>query len=77
MRYMPDKYPKGHPPDREYFFNVLNTLSPDYLKRVIAHANRQRNAVAENDEKRDCIEISDEWWAQLNDIPFVSSKRFH
>ena len=28
MMYLPDKYPKGHPPDREYFFNVLNTLNP-------------------------------------------------
>ena len=30
--YFPDKYPKGKAPPREYFFNVLNTLQPDYLE---------------------------------------------
>ena len=31
MSYFPDKYPKGKNPPREYFFNVLNTLQPDYF----------------------------------------------
>ena len=26
MQYFPDKMPKGRVPDREFFFNVLNTL---------------------------------------------------
>ena len=32
--YFPDKYPKGKAPPREYFFNVLHTLQPDYLTHV-------------------------------------------
>ena len=28
MVYFPENFPKNHPPDREYFFNVLNTLNP-------------------------------------------------
>ena len=47
MMYFPDKFPKGHPPDREYFFNVLNTLNPDYLSRVITHAKHIRSHVVE------------------------------
>ena len=47
MMYLPDKYPKGHPPDREYLFNVLNTLNSEYMSKVIAHANLCRNHVVE------------------------------
>ena len=62
MRFFPDKLAKGHLPDREYFFNILNTLYPDYVKRIIQHANQVRNQVTENAEQRDSIEISDAWW---------------
>ena len=45
MIYFPDRYPKGHPPDREYFFNVLNTLNPKYVSKIISHANLSRNKI--------------------------------
>ena len=32
MSYFPDKYPAGKAPPRDYFFNVLNTLHPEYLQ---------------------------------------------
>ena len=62
MMYLPDTYPKGHPPDREYFFNVLNTLDNDYVTKIIAHANKVRNIVTEESDKKESIEISDAWW---------------
>ena len=31
MQYFPDEYPEGKGPPRDYFFNILNTLHPDYL----------------------------------------------
>ena len=31
MSYFPDKYPMGKSAPRQYFFNVLNTLQPEYL----------------------------------------------
>ena len=31
MQFFADKYPKGKGPPRDYFFNVLNTIHPDYL----------------------------------------------
>ena len=40
MQYFPDKYPKGKGAPREYFFNVLNTVHPDYLQQVMDHANK-------------------------------------
>ena len=31
MQFFADKYPKGKGSPRDYFFNVLNTIHPDYL----------------------------------------------
>ena len=31
MRFFPDMLPKGRLPDREYFFNILNTLEEPYV----------------------------------------------
>ena len=31
LQYFPDVYPKDKGPPREYFFNVLNTVHPEYL----------------------------------------------
>ena len=42
MRYFPAKLPKGRVPDREYFFNVLNTFHPAYLDEIIQHSNSKR-----------------------------------
>ena len=39
MEYMPDRLPKGRVPDRNYFFNVLNTLNEQYVDKIIVHAN--------------------------------------
>ena len=49
MMYLPDYFPKGHTPDREYFFNVLNTLMPQYVSKIIAHASRCRNHIVQED----------------------------
>ena len=37
--YFPDKYPVGKGPPRQYFFDILNTLYPEYLEQVMKHAN--------------------------------------
>ena len=36
--YFPDKYPKGRQCDREYMFNVANTLYEDLTTGLIRHA---------------------------------------
>lgn len=37
--YFQDKYADQKLPHREYFFNILNTIYPDYLKSVMDHAS--------------------------------------
>ena len=74
MRYFPAKLPKGRVPDREYFFNILNTFYESYLDQIIQHAHNQRMAVQTEAKARETIEISDDWWEALNAVPFVSCK---
>ena len=74
MLYFPSKMAKGRVPDREYFFNILNTFQPTYLQSLIKHANEQRNSVANNAIAKEAIQISDDWWSALNMVPFISCK---
>ena len=46
------KYPKDKGPPREYFFNILNTLYPDYLQQIMAHASKQRMSAEGEDNKK-------------------------
>ena len=38
-QYFPDTYPAGKGPPRQYFFDILNTIQPEYLERILKHAN--------------------------------------
>ena len=75
MVYMPDPTADGRLPERQYFWNVLNTLQTEYVQRLIEHANAQRMTVQEDADGADAIEISEEWWRKLNALPFVSQNK--
>ena len=76
MKYFPTKMPKGRVPDREYFFNIMNTFQPQYVNQIIRHANEQRNSVSNEAQAREAIEVSDKWWNALNAVPFISCEFF-
>ena len=76
MKYFPTKLPKGRVPDREYFFNIMNTFQPQYVDQIIRHANDQRNSVSNEAQAREAIEVSDKWWNALNAVPFISCECF-
>ena len=71
--YMPDQMPKGKSIDREYFFNVLNTVYEDRMTAMIAHANSLRFAGHKGIEE-ETVMVTDEWWEQLNSMPYFSRK---
>ena len=75
-KYFPNKLPKGRVPDREYFFNILNTFQPQYVEQIIRHANDQRNSVTNEAQARESIEVSEKWWNALNASPFISCEYF-
>ena len=72
--YFQDEYTKDKGPCREYFFNILNTIYPDYLQTVMAHASKQRFTVAGEDAKKHAIKATDEWHEALKNLPFKSCK---
>ena len=37
-QYFPDSYPKGRVCDRDYMFNIANTLHPEVIRELINHA---------------------------------------
>ena len=74
MVYLPDKLPKSKLPDRQYFFNVLNTVRQEYVTELIAHANRQRFSADRPDIEMETISVHENWWAELTSLPFVSCK---
>ena len=74
MIYFPDQLPKGRMPDRSYFFNVMNTLYPEYTQQLIQHANSNRVVAAPSDDQHEFVHISEEWWQKLNDLPQFKCK---
>ena len=72
MRYMPDRLPKGKQIERQYFWTCLNTLRPEYTKRLVENANRQSNVAGTAVTETENILVSDDWWQALNEMPFVS-----
>ena len=72
MQYLPDKYPKGKNPPRDYFFNVLNTVHPEYLAQLMAHASEQRMSAHGAAQKDETIKITQYWDEQLKKMPYLS-----
>ena len=70
--YFLDHYSKGNQCNKEYFYNVFNTLYPEKVKNLIEHANSQRYSVTAEKNKGEAIEISDSWKQELESLPFVS-----
>ena len=75
MQYLPDPTKDGRLPEREYFWNVLHTVRAEYEQRLIQHATAQRRTAQEAGDGADAIEISEEWWAKLTALPFVSQTK--
>ena len=72
MSYFPSKFPKGKGPPRKYFFDILNTLHPDYLGQVMGHAYKQRMTSEGEGMARESIKISQYWEEQLRAMPYLS-----
>ena len=74
MRHFPDELPKGRLPQREYFFNVMNTGMTEYLQNLITHATKQRHSAAAEGLQKETILVSDMMMEKLNSMPHISSK---
>ena len=71
-QYFPNKYPKGRCCDRDYMFNVANTLHEDVVKNIIEHAHNQRHAVDGLKLQDDSVMISEHWAQEIQSLPMIS-----
>ena len=60
--------------DREYFFNILNTVVPDYLSALIRHLQSLRLGSGAPSKEENIIEVNEHWRKELEASPYYSSK---
>ena len=77
MVYLQDEYARNRFPDRTYFYTVLNTVHSEYVANLIANSQQARYAADAEQNQSTRVPISQEWWDNLNSMPFVSRKSFH
>ena len=70
--YFPDEYYKKLTPERVFFFNIINTVYPQFLSSLISNANSQRMRVDDQYQQEQTIEATDTWVNNLSAIPFCS-----
>ena len=74
-KYIPDNWDNGKRADRDYFFLVLGTLRPQFLKDFVRDVTAQR--LLRKSEKvkiQEDIKVSDHWLEILMRDEFESSK---
>jgi hypothetical protein len=52
----------------------LNSLRPEYIKKIIEDANKVRYEADPADLKKDFIMLDDDWYKELIKYPYFSSK---
>jgi hypothetical protein len=74
-KYLPTKEQlSGRLPERGFFFGLLCTLRNQYMKDIIAEAQKARFTVEEGASGEKGIAISEAWMAELQKHPYHSSK---
>ena len=71
--YFPNKYPSGRQCDREYMFNIANTLYEKITMELIHHSHLQRNAIQSDKVKQESVLISEHWKNELKTLPMSAS----
>ena len=74
--YFPDSYPKGRVCDREYMFNVVNTLHEDVVTDILQHALKQRHMLNDDFKTKESVLITDHWKNEFASLPLKVSVSF-
>ena len=64
-------------PEREFFFGVLNSLRPLYLKKIIEDVNKVRYEADAKDPQKDFIMLDTPWYEELMKHPYFSSNKIY
>ena len=73
--YFPDAYPKGRQCDREYMFNVANSLHEEIVKQLIEHALKVRHHINADGMRDEAILLNEHWKEELASLPMVAKVR--
>jgi hypothetical protein len=76
-RYLPTKEQlSGRLPEREFFFGLLCTLRNQYMKDIIAEAQKVRYTVPEDDPKNKAFSFQMLGWLNFRSIPITQVRFF-
>ena len=70
-QYFPSKYSKGRCCERDYMWNIANTLHGITVKGLVEHALKQRFDVGSEKMKDETILMNDHWKEELKSLPIV------
>ena len=75
--YLPDLVQNSNRfPGRDFFFGILNSIRPEYVKKVIEDANKVRYEADVNDPQKDFIMLDDDWYKELIKYAYFSSNKY-
>ena len=74
MTYLPDLTMSKKLPDREFVYDVINSLRPKFLKEIVNHADEVRQQKKMFRAKGGEVTITQEWLNKLTSLPYISSK---
>ena len=64
-KFFPEQRKKADLPDRQFFFNVVNTNDPDYLAALLKHAHNLRFGAKNPQDNPTTIEVNEQWAMEL------------
>jgi hypothetical protein len=75
MVYVPDHWlrPKQKV-DRDFLWGVLHTLNPDFVKQLVANANKERMVTADLEKEELTATVCQEVADMISMIPYTPSK---
>jgi hypothetical protein len=71
-KYFPDKYCKGRQCDRDYLFNIAQSIHPDVMKELIDYAHKHRHDISGEKQAQEAVLATPEWLQELKSMPYFS-----
>ena len=70
--YLPPKINQGRTCNKQYFWDVVNSITSGEVEAMVDHANSQRNAVDSGDMNQESITMSQQMVDLMQAHPWVS-----
>jgi hypothetical protein len=75
-KFFPQQRTVADLPEREFFFNVVNTADPQYVSALIKHAHSLRFGDKDPNSNKNIIEVTQEWVKELEASPYYSRNTY-